>query len=193
MDFKSVIDATFELSTILDRLGVEHFIGGSIPSIIHGEPRSTNDVDIVAALKTEHIALLQLELGDDYYHDAEMMHDALERTSSFNIMRLNPFLKFDIFVLRHSPDALQEMQRRKRYLLWEDPPRKLPLATPEDTILQKLRWFRLGNGVSDQQWRDIKGVIKVKAPVLDAEYLNEWAKKLELEELLAKAMIDALE
>lgn len=144
MDFQQVVNVTFEISNLLDRLNIEHFVGGSLPSIVHGEPRSTNDVDIVADMTLKDIAPFQRELGDAYYHDTDMIRDAIERNSSFNIMRFKPFIKFAIFLLRKTPDALEEMRRRKRYLLIEDPPRKLPLSSPEDTLLQKLRWYSLG-------------------------------------------------
>ena len=62
---------------------------------------------------------------------------------------------------------------------------------PEDTVLAKLEWYRKGEGVSDRQWRDLAGVLKVQGPALDQNYLSEWARKLNVEDLLARALDEA--
>ena len=65
------------------------------------------------------------------------------------------------------------------------------LASSEDMILQKLLWYRMGGGVSDRQWGDIQGMLKVQAPNLDFDYLHLWAADQRLTELLQKALTDA--
>jgi hypothetical protein len=65
------------------------------------------------------------------------------------------------------------------------------LASPEDTVLAKLDWCRLGGGVSDRQWTDVLGVLKVQGPALDLSYLRHWAERLDLVDLLREALTDA--
>jgi hypothetical protein len=52
------------------------------------------------------------------------------------------------------------------------------VASPEDTILHKLEWYRIGNEISDRQWNDILGVLKVRGKTLDLTYLRQWASQL---------------
>jgi len=87
--------------------------------------------------------------------------------------------------------ALEEMQRRLRHSLTPDGAHETWLATPEDTILSKLDWYRLGGGVSDRQWNDVLGVLKFQAKNLDLAYLRRWADELRLRDLFDRALADS--
>ena len=67
----------------------------------------------------------------------------------------------------------------------------LSITSPEDIVLQKLDWFRIGGNVSEQQWRDVTALLRIRAGQLDDRYLDEWAKRMSLEELLTRARRDA--
>jgi hypothetical protein len=69
--------------------------------------------------------------------------------------------------------------------------RAYDLATAEDVVLGKLEWYRLGNEISERQWRDAIGVLQVQKGTLDREYLEHWARELGLGDLLARALRDA--
>jgi hypothetical protein len=62
------------------------------------------------------------------------------------------------------------------------------LASPEDVLLNKLIWYELGNRVSEQQWRDAQGIIRVQAGALDQAYLRHWAGDLDMADLLEMAL-----
>ena len=85
------------------------------------------------------------------------------------------------------------MQRRVLKSLTPSGEPKTWLASPEDTILSKLDWYRLGGGVSDRQWGDVLGVIKVQADNLDIAYLRRWAEHLRLQELLERALAESVQ
>ena len=70
---------------------------------------------------------------------------------------------------------------------------ELAVSSPEDIILSKLRWYRQGGGVSDQQWNDVLGVIAVQRDKLDLPYLREWAQYLDLSDLLERALTEGRE
>ena len=80
------------------------------------------------------------------------------------------------------------MQRRVRLQVASDPDRFLYIYTPEDILLQKLRWYRLGGEVSDRQWRDVLGIVLVQENRLDAGYLREGAHLLGVTDLLERAL-----
>jgi hypothetical protein len=176
----------------LENLGIVYWIGGSMASSIYGTPRSTQDVDIVAELNEEHVEALVASLEADFYIDAESVRRAIRSRRSFNIIHLGTMYKTDIFILGSHPHAQEEKQRRRKEPLGPEP--DAPAAyfcSAEDIVLQKLRWFRKGGGVSDRQWNDILGVLKVQAGSLDSEYLRTWAVDLGIHDLLEKAFLDA--
>lgn len=180
------------LKTTLETLGIEYLIGGSIASSVHGIYRYTNDVDFVVDLKTQDVAGFVKALEGEFYVDSEMILDAIATQSSFNVIHLPTMVKADIFLFK--PVALKQAEwaRRRIYHLREDENQlDAYLATPEDMILQKLLWYRMGNGVSDQQWGDVQGMLKVQALALDFAYLQRWAAELDLSDLLRQSLEDA--
>jgi hypothetical protein len=167
-------------------------VGGSLASSIYGFPRSTLDADIVARLRPEHIPSLLAALGDEFYMDAASARDAIHRRSSFNLIHLGTMFKVDIFIAAASPWAREEFSRRRLEPLGpQEDATQLALASPEDIILHKLDWYRQGGSVSDRQWNDVLGVLKVQGAALDFDYMRQWAAELGLTELLARAIEEA--
>ena len=172
----------------LDALGIRYVVGGSLASSIHGIPRATQDVDLVAEMELSHVDGLVAALADDFYIDAAMIRDAIRRRASFNVVHLATMFKADVFVAKDDPWTREEMLRaRKEEMDTPEGKISLPFASAEDTILHKLVWYRLGNHISDRQWRDAVGVIKIQAGGLDLEYLRLWAGRLGVSDLLARA------
>lgn len=93
--------------------------------------------------------------------------------------------KVDIFIVKNTPYDIIEFNRRKPELL-SDPDTLVNVATPEDIVLNKLLWYQDGGGVSERQWEDAKGILKVQGASLDDHYLEHWAETLGIQELLAR-------
>ncbi|MFH1562932.1 MAG: hypothetical protein ABIF11_05890 [Nitrospirota bacterium] len=177
--------------SVFEELGIPYFIGGSLASAIHGVVRSTNDVDIVADLKPEHILPLKNALQSEFYIDKDMIKEAIERKSCFNLIYLELMFKVDIFVAGNHPYIQEQFKRRGKETIIRNPEKIAYVSTPEDTILSKLDWFRKGGGVSDRQWADVLGVIKLQGKRLDMDYLHDWANKLNLGDLFRKGLEEA--
>lgn len=180
-----------EVVRVLDDLQVPYAVGGSLASSMHGIPRSTQDGDLLADLRAEHVQPFVAAVADRFYVSPERALQAIQRHSSFNLIHLKSMIKVDVFVLKAEPFSLQEMARRQILPLPGELETTLQVASPEDTILQKLRWYEEGNRVSDQQWNDILGVLKVQGARLDFDYLAEWADRLGIDGLLRQAYEDA--
>lgn len=176
----------------LEELGIPYLIGGSLASIIHGEPRLTNDVDLVAGIKEEQVPQLVAALEKDFYVDDMAIRRAIRERKSFNLLYLETMYKVDVFISRGDEWSREQMRLREGKRLVEDDDSSVrQISNPETTVLQKLWWFREGNEVSDQQWRDVRGILKVQAGKLDFNYLERWAAKLGISDLLEKALDDA--
>ena len=175
----------------LEQLEVPYYVGGSVASGVLGEPRQTLDVDIVAALLARHVPLFAARLAGEYYVDEPMMLSAVEHQSSFNLIHLQTTVKVDVYISWRTEFAQSQFARRIRANLSTERPLEVYLASAEDTVLAKLDWYRQGGGVSDRQWRDVLGVLKVQAGALDRAYLGEWAVRLNLTDLLQRALEDA--
>ncbi len=183
----AVID---RLAAVFERLGIRYLVGGSVASSTHGFARSTNDVDMVADVTEAQIPALVAALEADFYADGDLMRAALEQGSSFNLIHLPTMVKADVFVFTGSPFAISGMERRIAGLLRPNAP-PVYVASPEDTVLQKLLWYRLTGERSDRQWGDVQGVLKVQAHDLDGAYLHHWARELDIADLLEQALDDA--
>jgi hypothetical protein len=166
-------------------------VGGSLASAISGEPRSTLDVDLVVELRQENIDPLAEALGDEVHVDMDALRRAIRERSSANVIHYATSTKIDLFIVGGSPLDEQQMDRRQRIQVSTDPGRWLYVYTPEDILLQKLRWYKLGSEVSDRQWRDILGIILVQGSRLDQAYLHKGAEALAVSCLLQRALREA--
>jgi hypothetical protein len=178
----------FAVARALDALGIAHTIGGSIASSFAGEPRSTVDIDFVAALDEKHVAPLVAALATEFYIDDASLLRAIRTHASTNLIHHATQLKVDLFVAGGTPLDHQQLQRRQEVNLGHE--YTLHVHPPEDILLQKLRWYRKGGEVSDRQWRDILGIIRVQGPHLDRAYLTENAPVLGVGDLLERALRD---
>jgi hypothetical protein len=187
-----IIDAIRPIIKAFEKLGILYYIGGSIASSAYGVARATLDVDMVSDLKNEHAFPLAEMLKSEYYIDEEMILDAVKKKSSFNVIHLETMFKVDIFLKKDNPYSEQVFERkRKENLDEEKSDAYFFIASSEDILLNKLDWFRIGGEISEKQWSDILGVIKVQGILLDKEYLYHWAEKLGITNLLEKAFEEA--
>jgi hypothetical protein len=187
-----VLAAVEPVVDVLEALGVRYRIGGSVASSVLGVPRSTLDVDVACELRLVHAAAFAARLIDAYYVDEDMIRDAIQRQSCFNVIHLETMLKVDLFVRRDRPFEDVAFERVVRRSLDPAPSaREFDVTTPEDIVIHKLEWFRAGGEVSERQWRDAVGVLAIQRDVIDRSYLQHWAGELGLQELLARALAEA--
>lgn len=179
------------LVAVLDRLGVAWYVGGSVASTVHGHFRATNDIDVVAELRDEHAGEIRAALAADHYVDETAIRDAVRRRSSFNVIHFGTGLKIDVFVAREGEFESGVRARRVRAALGTGPDAgTVWVVSAEDVVLTKLVWYRRGGGVSERQWRDVLGVVRVRGAELDVAYLRRWAAALGVADLVEDALAE---
>ncbi len=179
------------VTAILQQLGIPHLVGGSIASSIHGELRSTNDVDFLADVRPAHVGPLLTALGREFYVSEEAVREALRFGTSFNAIHLPTAVKVDVFVAGQDAFNAERLAHRQRVQVQTDPPGELFVDTPEHSVLRKLDWYRRGGEVSDRQWRDVLGVLRARRGSLDEARLDLWAGRLGVAALLERAREEA--
>ena len=183
-----LVEALEPVAEALHSMDVRFYVGGSVASSYHGASRSTLDVDLVADLKRKNVDPLVNQLQSEFYVSGSAIIDAIERSSCFNLIHLSSTFKVDVFILKNRGFDMASMKRAK---LGKVDPRsefKVPIASPEDTILSKLEWYRLGNEVSERQWDDVVRVMKVLGENANQEYLRRNAVNLNVADLIEKLL-----
>lgn len=166
----------------LEAMGVHDHIGGSCASSIHGIPRQTRAFDLVVALTPETAAALARRLAGEFFADESIARAAAHHKRSFNVVHLDSGIKVDLFVLGDSEFDREEFRRAA--LMQVDAQHHASVKSPEDTMLRQLLWYRIGGEVSERQWTDVLGIARLQGDRLDRTYLQHWALKLGVQELL---------
>ena len=177
----------------LNEVGISFLVGGSLASSVFGEPRLTRDIDLVVEMGPERIEPLAVALEHDFYVSRPAMREAVAVSRSFNAVHLESGIKVDFFVRGHTPFDLEEFRRRRDLASLGNPPFVVPVKTVEDSILRKLKWYRDGGQVANQQWRDVLGLAALNRAALDDAYLDHWAGELGITDLLARIRVEAVD
>ena len=164
----------------LEKLKIRYLITGSIASMAYGEPRLTNDIDIVAEMNLNHAQKLKGCFPEaDFYLEIDSIKKAVRQRHQFNIIHPSSGLKIDIMIPDQDGFNRSRFSRRKRLNISET--RTAAFAAPEDVIIKKLEYYQKGG--SDKHLRDIVGMMKISADLIDVAYLDDWTEKLGLSDL----------
>jgi hypothetical protein len=171
--FVAVLDA-------LDKSRVPYMIAGSVAAMLYGEPRMTNDMDVVVELGQDQVdQFLSHFGGDDYYAPSgDAVRSTIARGGAFNIIHVPSASKVDIIVRRRTDFAEHEFSRRQRLPFTEQ--FEASVATPEDVIVSKLLFYTQGR--SDKHLTDIAGVLRLSAGRIDLQYVESWVVRLGLQD-----------
>ena len=182
------IEVTLKVTQVLESLGIPYLISGSLASTLYGMIRTTQDSDIVAEMRIEHLQSFVSALQGEFYLDEEMIAESIQRHTSFNIIHRETMFKVDVFIPQPRPFLQSQLIRSQKQTFQFETEVSAKFASPEDTILAKLEWYRLGGEVSERQWRDILGVLNLQGDRLDFQYLHNWAGRMGIQDLLRRVL-----
>jgi hypothetical protein len=180
----------------LDAHAIPYIVVGSVAAVVHGEYRTTRDIDVVLNLSRgdvralvdalrEGFTFLPSDVTDALARLPEARADAAQRASFCAYDRATGF-QVDVYLASGRPFEVAQFQRAQALDLTGEPGGTLRVASAEDTVLAKLEWYQLAP--SDRQWRDVQAILRVQDDALDRAYLRRWASELGLAELLDWAL-----
>lgn len=188
----NLVDVLQPIIKVLDDLQIPYYLSGSVASSVYGIPRTTLDIDLVTSLNEVNIDKFVERIRPNFFVDIEMIFEAVKTDSSFNIIHLDSMIKVDFFILKkHRYPLVAFDRKRMEKLTLDDNSIEIYICSSEDIILNKLLWFKEGNMISERQWLDVLGVLKIQFNSLDKDYLNFWAKELQIDDLIKKAFEEA--
>ena len=179
------------VAAVLDDLNIPYLVGGSFASIAYGTHRTTQDVDFVVDIRLNQADSLVEALKERFYISDDAVREGIRRRGMFNAIHYETSFKVDFYVLKEGAYDRVQFERRGAATLDETSERMIMMASPEDTVVKKLEWYKLGECISERQWNDVIGVMKVQGERLDEKYMREWADKLGIADLLEKALTEA--
>jgi len=186
-----MFDAAVDAAALFERLGVPYVLAGGVATIVYGEPRSTLDVDFAVHLGPEQARRLAAVAGSTFLVQAESPIEAARTLSMFSMVHATSYMKIDVHVVPRTGIHKMEIERGRWQRLGPGHPDEIRIATPEDIVLQKLRWYADADCTSQKQWRDVLGILKSRGHSLDFDYLATWAPELRVTDLLEKARVAA--
>lgn len=173
------VKVVFEkIRAALEAVDIPYFVTGSFASSAHGVPRSTNDIDIVIAPSRAQLEeLIKRFPKSEFAAETEDALDAFAHQSLFNIVDYSTMWKIDFIIKQPTPFDISRFERRS---VVEIAGVFLYTASPEDILLTKLWWAKLGE--SERQMNDAVGIVQVQSSYLDRDYVERWVAALDLQE-----------
>lgn len=177
-----------EIVRALDAAGIPHMVAGSLASTHHGEPRTTQDIDLVIDPSEANLSAFVASLDRNRFYVGDA-HGALERRDQFNVIDVATGWKVDLIIRKDRPFSHSEFARRQPVVIAGV---DTAVASVEDTVLAKLEWAKAGG--SDRQRRDVVTMLAVQRDTIDTTYLRHWAEVLDVtEDLHAAIEVAAIE
>jgi hypothetical protein len=162
---------------VLEALGLEYMIWGGVAAVVYGEPRFTQDMDIVLKLDRHRAHLMAKALEEDHYYvSLESMLDAIGHGGYFNVIHVYTNIKVDFWVPGYDPVIQWAFDHRR--IMPFDEARQAAYMPPEAVILTKLRTYRASD--STRHLEDIESILRVSGPGLDRVYIEREALKMDM-------------
>lgn len=171
----------------LERDRIPYMVGGSVASMSYGEPRLTNDIDIVVDLNPASIKTLCMAFPETTFYcppeDVVRIESKRSRRGHFNVIHHDTGHKADFYICGDDPLQAWALERRRKTPISTDS--CIWLAPPEYVIVLKLEYYREGG--SEKHLQDIRGMLQASGDVIDMSEIQGWVEKRGLREFWNEA------
>lgn len=174
---QNILSTFLEVIQIFETNNIRYMVVGSIASMTYGEPRMTNDMDVVIdILPVDAQRIEKLFPIDKYYcPPIEVLKSEIIQKGQFNLIHQDTGLKIDLMIRKNNAHSIEEFDRRQKVPFISG--KSIFMATPEDIIIKKLIFYR--DGQSEKHITDIRGILSDS--IIDTKYLDAWILKLNLQ------------
>ncbi len=166
------------ISSFLDRYNIPYMLTGALSVVYYARPRASHDIDFVVEIhKSDLKKILDVfkKLSTEFLFQSDAIKEAIIKKNVFNVIYLPSYTKLDFWLLTNAPFDKERFRRRQRIKLLGQ---FMMISTPEDTIVQKLLWYK--DAGIEKHIVDAAFVYKIQIEKLDKKYLNRWVKKLNI-------------
>ncbi len=165
---------------VLESEGIRYLIVGSLASTAYGQPRSTQDIDVVVDAGIAEVSRLCDAFPEaEYYVNRDTACQAAKEGGQFNVIHPASGNKIDFIIARRDAWGRQQVERRRRVTIF---PGLVGYAgSPEDVILGKMWYYQLGG--SERHLRDIAAMLQISGEQIDRAYVANWAERLGLSDI----------
>jgi len=181
------IQLAADLHRILTDLQVPYYVTGGVAAIAYGEIRTTQDLDMVLLIDPKGIQFLVAVLEEAGFYVPGVDDVLAGRMRTLQVTQVTTIARADLVIAASNPYELLKFERRQSYALPDGT--KVYLASPEDMVVNKLRWGQQSQ--SEKQWRDVLGILKTQQDALDYGYIKQWTAHFDLTEVFEKATLEA--
>ncbi|MCL4366253.1 hypothetical protein M1437_03435 [Patescibacteria group bacterium] len=167
------------IAAFLEKHQISYMLTGAWSIIFYGRPRASHDIDFVVEVSADKVKFLietLITLPEEFIVQPDSIKEAIKHKSMFNIIHLPTMLKLDFWILTNKDFDQLRFKRRKRVKILDQ---FMEITTAEDTILQKLVWYKMGE--IEKHIIDAAFVYQIQNKKLDKKYLKSWVKKLGVE------------
>lgn len=162
---------------VLEAQGLPYMLVGSLASGVYGEPRLTQDIDVVVALSSSDVAAVFAAFPPpEFYMSEAAARQAATHGGQFNIIHPASGNKIDVMIARKDAWGRSQMARRRRELIF--PQLQGFVASPEDVVIGKMWYYQ--EGASEKHLRDILAMLQISGHEIDRSYVDLWSRSLGL-------------
>ncbi len=176
------LDILKDVSTKLEKSGINYMLSGSLAMSYYAQPRLTRDIDIVLELSSIFTNKFCGLFRDEYMVTEEMVNEAITHQSMFNIIHNQAIIKVDFIIRKNSKYRKTEFERRRKIKIGDF---STYIVSIEDLVISKLDWLKESG--SELQKRDVKNLLNCK---YDREYVKLWTEELGLDKTLREIIND---
>ena len=163
------------IASFLHENNIPYMLTGSLAFNVHVTPRSTRDIDMIAAFSPEHVPLIMETYREQFYFHEETVRTEImgHGVGMFNLIDHATGYKIDFILLKDDRYEREKFNRRKT-VLFEGI--NLQVICAEDLLVSKLQWIQQIQ--SPIQMQDIQALWQLSN--LDKAYVQHWMKTLNL-------------
>ena len=180
------VRAAEELLGLLEMVRADFAVVGSAACSVYGEARSSNDVDLLVMMSEAQLERLAMMAGTEFYVDLDAAKAAWRCSKTFYLLSMMDTTKFHLYPANTDPFGMVQLERKRLERVDFLADVRVPVASPEDVVLAKLRWYEKGRRAVARHWTDVLALVKVQGGELDWKHIDEWGPRLGVVELIRK-------